>query len=444
MGARLTNGPFIPNYVWKIAVVLPPGGDPATNRITATNRVIAIKIPNNDSATNTWPTYVTSANQIQVDTGLTFFTALPPAIAAVLRSKVDGQTNAPPDIYTFTPTTGAAGTNVVITGTNFASATAVAFNGTTASFTINSSSQITATVPVNAGSGWVSVTTPSGTAISTNSFTFIQNGGALFSGVLAGWDMSTVTGFGPSPLSATTNAPNVAVGGLTRAAGVGTSGGGLTSGGWGGTGFTNTSSASAITANRLVTFSLTVSNGYRLSVTSVSVLDYRRSATGPTNGLVQFQIGSGAFVDVTNVSYTVDTTTGGSLGPIDLSGYAALQNVGAGTNVTFRLVNHGGTNTLGTWYVFDKAGTSALDLALVGTVAQIVSTNTPTMTAPVFGNNQFSFTVNGTAGALYVVQATTNLAPANWTGVITNPAPFVFTQSNVNAVGSRFYRVTVP
>jgi endonuclease G len=52
-GARLTNGPFIPDFVWKIVVVVPPGAGFATNRITTKNRVIAVKIPNNDSATNT-------------------------------------------------------------------------------------------------------------------------------------------------------------------------------------------------------------------------------------------------------------------------------------------------------------------------------------------------------------------------------------------------------
>jgi hypothetical protein len=58
--------------------------------------------------------------------------------------------------------------------------------------------------------------------------------------------------------------------------------------------------------------------------------------------------------------------------------------------------------------------------------------------------NQFSFTVNGTSGALYAVQTTTNLSAGPWLGVETNAAPFVFTQANAAAVGERFYRVVVP
>ncbi|MFY9581000.1 MAG: IPT/TIG domain-containing protein, partial [Gaiellaceae bacterium] len=67
---------------------------------------------------------------------------------------------APPTISGFNPTSGAPGAAVTITGTNLNGATAVAFNGTTASYTINSSTQITATVPAPATSGPISVITP--------------------------------------------------------------------------------------------------------------------------------------------------------------------------------------------------------------------------------------------------------------------------------------------
>lgn len=76
-----------------------------------------------------------------------------------------------PTIGSFAPTTGAAGTQVVITGTNLTGATGVSFAGTPASaFTVVSPTQITATVPAGAASGPITVTTPTGTATSTASF----------------------------------------------------------------------------------------------------------------------------------------------------------------------------------------------------------------------------------------------------------------------------------
>jgi hypothetical protein len=71
-----------------------------------------------------------------------------------------------PQITGFSPTSACAGTtpSVVITGSNFTGATAVSFNGTAATFTVNSATQITATLPAAATTGQISVTTPSGTA----------------------------------------------------------------------------------------------------------------------------------------------------------------------------------------------------------------------------------------------------------------------------------------
>jgi hypothetical protein len=77
----------------------------------------------------------------------------------------------PPTITSFTPTSGIAGTTVTITGTNFTGATAVAFDGTNATFTVNSDTQITATVPDVAITGRITVTGPGGTATSLNNFT---------------------------------------------------------------------------------------------------------------------------------------------------------------------------------------------------------------------------------------------------------------------------------
>jgi uncharacterized repeat protein (TIGR03803 family) len=76
-----------------------------------------------------------------------------------------------PVLKTFAPTSGSVGTQVVLTGTSFMQASAVKFAGKTATFTVNSDTQITTTVPTGAVTGKISVTTPGGTANSSTTFT---------------------------------------------------------------------------------------------------------------------------------------------------------------------------------------------------------------------------------------------------------------------------------
>jgi hypothetical protein len=78
---------------------------------------------------------------------------------------------AAPPIIAAIPSSGAVGTSILITGNNFSGATAVTFNGTNSTFTIDSPTQITAVVPVGATAGLIAVTTPAGTATSAANFT---------------------------------------------------------------------------------------------------------------------------------------------------------------------------------------------------------------------------------------------------------------------------------
>jgi len=85
---------------------------------------------------------------------------------------------APPTVTAISPTAGptAGGTTVVITGSNFLGASAVTFGGTSAGFTINSATQITATAPAgSAGIVDVRVTTVGGTSAAgaADQFTYV-------------------------------------------------------------------------------------------------------------------------------------------------------------------------------------------------------------------------------------------------------------------------------
>ena len=188
--------------------------------------------------------------------------------------------------------------------------------------------------------------------------------------VLAGWNVSTITNtqaFGPSPFAATTSDPNVTVGGLTRGSGVTTSGTPAARG-WGGTDWTASTAAAATSGGDYFTFTVTATSGHQVSFSSISKFDYRRSAQGATSGVLQYQIGGGAFTDITTLDYSSTSSSGASLGTITLSGVPALQNVPGGTTVTFRVVNFGGLSAGGTWYVFDAANSTASDLEVSGTV----------------------------------------------------------------------------
>jgi hypothetical protein len=66
---------------------------------------------------------------------------------------------------------------------------------------------------------------------------------------------------------------------------------------------------------------------------------------------------------------------------------------------------------------------------------------TPVLLSLIASNNQIQFTLNGTSGSNYVVLASTNLALPNWISVMTNAAPYTFTESNT--FPQRFYRAII-
>jgi uncharacterized repeat protein (TIGR01451 family) len=775
--SRFTTNTFnsghvkIPSYTWKVVVVIPPGAGTATNRVSASTQVIAVRIPNTNSVASTpWQNFRTNVAAVEADTGFTFFTALPPNVAMALRYKIDGNAPGSPIVSGFSPGTGTAGNTVTITGSNLAFTTNVAFNGLTATYTINSISNISATVPPGAttgpilvaglggnfttssnfnvqgsspadlavklthtgnfiqgetgdtytivvtnvsfaastgsvsvtdtlpagltatalsGSGWTTdlatltctrsdtltagaayppitvtvsvapnapslvtntavlsgggdtnlanntaldptvinqpgapiVTTGVATSIGsatatlngtvnpsgapttvkfeyglTASYgttvplsgtfngssaqpmttnitgltpgtlyhfrlsasnavavvngldqTFTTTGGAspdlavltshtgnftqgdtnahytivitnlglaassgsvtvtdavpagltltAFSGtgwtfnvgnrtctrsdalaagasfpaitvtisvasnapslvtnvvsvsggndsnpannstsdptiinpssasivMLAGWDVSTLPGgtgnFGPTPYAPTTNAANLSIVGLSRGPGLTTSGSAAARA-WGGANFMATSAAGAVTAGQYVYFTIAGSNGYNVSYSAISRFDYRHSGQGPTNGVLQYQVGSGAFVDVTNLDYPVNTSAGSSIGAIDLSGIVALQNVPAGTNVTFRIANWNATSSGGTWYIFDVASSTAVDFAIQGVLTPavvpaadlaIAMTHSGTFTQADFGD---TYTITVTNAGTGASSGTVTVAPA--------------------------------
>jgi hypothetical protein len=81
-------------------------------------------------------------------------------------------------------------------------------------------------------------------------------------------------------------------------------------------------------------------------------------------------------------------------------------------------------------------------MVTVSRSAIITNSTPPALSSAVFnGNQQFQFTVIGRAGAIYIVQFSTNLATGVWLPLLTNTSPFIFTDTNTAASAQGFYRV---
>ncbi|HEY5232585.1 MAG TPA: immunoglobulin domain-containing protein [Verrucomicrobiae bacterium] len=70
----------------------------------------------------------------------------------------------------------------------------------------------------------------------------------------------------------------------------------------------------------------------------------------------------------------------------------------------------------------------------------VYNSATPTLSLFTYTNNQFQFFVNGITNYNYAVQASTNLATTNWISILTNPAPFTFSDTVASNYPIRFYR----
>ena len=177
-GTALSSTNFTITNIPTITSFSPANGIVGTSvTITGTNFTGATAVRFNATAAASFT--VNSATQITatVGNGTTTgkITVTTPVASAV--SSTNFTINAAaPTITALNPGSGPVGTPVVISGTNFTGATAVAFNGTAASaFAVNSATQITATVGTGSTTGKVTVTTPSGTATSANNFTVSGN-----------------------------------------------------------------------------------------------------------------------------------------------------------------------------------------------------------------------------------------------------------------------------
>ena len=227
---------------------------------------------------------------------------------------------------------------------------------------------------------YYSVATDSNSISSSPSSATLTVAYAGTNGAILAWNVTGVGGgtnnFGPQDLAATTVASGVTGSlGLTRGSGVGTIGAGADNA-WGGNTWASTSSA-GITGNEFVSFGLTVGAGEILSLSAID-MNYRHSATGPSNGYWQYQINGGSWNLIGDFSnqFPVNTSAGGAITEMTLGGISGLQNLPPGTVVDIRVVPYGATSNAGTWYVYDLTGNDlTLSGALVTTTSTAVTSN---------------------------------------------------------------------
>ena len=186
--------------------------------------------------------------------------------------------------------------------------------------------------------------------------------------VLAGWDVGAEEYGGPTNLVPATVAAGLDVTDLLRGSGVNE---GSANYSFGGSHWNCTNETTAIASNEFITCVIAPSNHCTVSFAAVDYLSYNRSGTGPAHGALQYSVDGVNFQEAAALAYAGSGTL-----MIDLSGIAALQNVGYGTNVTLRIVNWGATGATGTWYV-RNGNSSGNDFEITGTVTQSTATPVP-------------------------------------------------------------------
>ena len=80
---------MVPGSLWKVIVVLPVGSDDVS-QINAQTRVIAIIIPNTNSAgEQAWSGYRVSVDAIEKQTGYNLLSNVPESVQQTVEAKVD-------------------------------------------------------------------------------------------------------------------------------------------------------------------------------------------------------------------------------------------------------------------------------------------------------------------------------------------------------------------
>ncbi len=85
---RLAGKITVPTNCWKIIVILEEGENDL-KRIDKTTRVIAVNMPNDETVSQRWRTYLTTVDDIEEKTGYDFLSKLPKKVQKIIESAKD-------------------------------------------------------------------------------------------------------------------------------------------------------------------------------------------------------------------------------------------------------------------------------------------------------------------------------------------------------------------
>jgi hypothetical protein len=247
--------------------------------------------------------------------------------------------------------------------------------------------------------------------------------------LLAGWAVNPLPASGGTvPVPPTTSDGNLTIGPLTKGPGITAV---TTTGVFGGAGWTNAGFAgnesNSIRNGLYITYSVAANPGYTISFTT-NILFFHNSATGPNLGELQYSTDGINYTNIAALTYSTAgvSVTGGLTN--NLSGVAALQNVGSSVTNFFRLVNWGATGTAGTWYINNASPVTMPDLQIIGNISSAgvapfdLSVSPSSVTANAGSTVAFTVTAQGDVASNFwykVVGGTTNLIPGVTTSTLT-------------------------
>jgi endonuclease/exonuclease/phosphatase family metal-dependent hydrolase len=175
--------------------------------------------------------------------------------------------------------------------------------------------------------------------------------------------------------------------------------------------------------------------------------DQRVSNTGSKYVRLRYTTNGTTFVDFP--AATIETA-GAAFEP-KTNSLASLPGVDNNPLFAFQIVaewqstatGSGSAAYLGVVSTYAITGTTRFDMVTVSGTA-IPPANPPApplLSASALDTNlYFQFTLSGTTGSNYIVQASTNLSAGNWVSLLTNAAPFSFLDTNASLFPQRFYR----